>query len=159
MGEQVARANCLDKGTLLNQESRCMEESRDRIPLVVSYHPALSELKGVVSRLQNMSKVSEEHKSLFRQQPLVVFRHVPYLMDNLVRTKLPKLQTELDEGYFRCSKSRCQICRFMSEGNGFRSNVSGNEFKISSRYAYDLYHLRLYSVVTSQPVGSILRGK
>ena len=53
--EQVAHTNSLDRATLLSQESRCNEEREDRIPFVVSYHPALSELRGLVSRLQNMS--------------------------------------------------------------------------------------------------------
>ena len=117
--EQVARANSLDRATLLSQESRCSEERKDFIPFVVSYHPALSELKGLVSRLQNMLEATEEHKSVFRQELLVVFRHAPNIKDSIVRAKLPKLQIESDKGCFRCGKSRCQICRFISEGNSF----------------------------------------
>ena len=155
--EQVARANSLDRATLLSQESRCNEERKDRIPFVVSYHPALSELRGLVSRLQNMLEASEEHKRVFRHEPLVVFRHAPNLKDSLVRAKLPKLQIESDKGCFRCGKSRCQLCRFMSEGNSFRSNVSGSEFKISSRYTCDssgVVYLLGCKVCGKQYVGS-----
>ena len=67
----------------------------------------------------------------------MVFRHAPNLKDSLVRAKLPKLQIESDMVYFRFGKSRCQICRFMPEGNSFRSNVPEGEFKISSRYTCD----------------------
>ena len=155
--EQVARANSLDRATLLSQESGCSGERKDCIPIVVSYYPALSELKGIVSRLQNMSEVSEEHKSVFRQQPLVVFRHASNLMYSLVRAKLPKLQIKSDKGCFRCGKSRCQICRLMSTGNSFRSNVSGSEFKISSRYTCDssgVVYLLGCKVCGKQYVGS-----
>ena len=105
MREQVARANSLDRATLLNQESRCTEKRKDRrIPFVVSYHPALSELTSIVSRLQNMLEASKEHKGLFRQQPLVVFRHAPNLKDSLVMAKVPKLHKGLGKGCFRCGK-------------------------------------------------------
>ena len=75
---------------------------------------------------------SEEHRKLFRDHPLVVFRRAPNLKDSPVRARLPKLQTEVVRGCFRCCKSRCQICSFMSEGSNFRCNVSGREYSISS---------------------------
>ena len=104
-----------------------------------------------------MLEASEEHKSVFRHEPLVVFRHAPNLKDSLVRAKLPKLQIESDKGCFRCGKSKCQLCRFMSEGNSFRSNVSGSEFKISNRYTCDsswVVYLLGCKVCGKQYVGS-----
>ena len=66
-----------------------------------------------------MLEASEEHRCVFRQRPLVVFRHAVNFKDSLVRAKLSKLPIESDKGCFRCGKSRCQICRFMFEGNNF----------------------------------------
>ena len=65
MREQVAPTNSLDGGNLLYQDSRCSEGKRDRILLVVSYHPALGEFKGIIIRLQNMIGASEGRKSVF----------------------------------------------------------------------------------------------
>ena len=41
-----------------------------------------------------MLKESEEHRVVFKEQPLVVFRRAPNLKDNLVRAKLPRIRTE-----------------------------------------------------------------
>ena len=55
------------------------------------------------------------------------------------------------------SLSNIYIYRFMSEGNSFRSNVSGSEFKISSRYTCDssgVVYLLGCKVCGKQYVGS-----
>ena len=104
---------------------------------MVTFHPALNEIKRIVSRLQTILDASEEHKRVFKDQPLVAFRHAPNLKDSLVRAKLPRLQTGLVKGCFRCGKSRCQIWRFMKEGDGFSCNGSGREYGISSGFTFD----------------------
>ena len=57
----------------------------------------------------------------------MVFRRAPNLKDSFVRAKLPKIQTEVAKGCFKCGKSRCQVCSFISEGNSFSCNVSGKQ--------------------------------
>ena len=109
----------------------------ERILFVVSFHPALNELKNTLGMLQNMLVASEKHWSAFKEQPLVAFRHAPNFKDNFVRAELPQLQRELVKGCFRCGKSRCQVCMFMVEGDSFRSEVSGGEFKISISFTCD----------------------
>ena len=41
------------------------------------------------------------------------------------------------KGCFRCGKSCCQVCSFMSEGNSFRCSVSGREYAINSSFTCD----------------------
>ena len=135
--KQVDCACILDRAELLNQESRCSEEKKDHIPLVVTFHPALNELRDIVNRFHAMLDASEEHKRVFKEKPLVAFRRAPNLKDSLVRAKLPKLQIEGIKGCFRCGKSRCQVCSFMSEGNSFRCSVSGREYTINSSFTCD----------------------
>ena len=101
--------------------------------------------------------MSEYHKRLMSKHALVFLRRLQHVL-SLVRAKLPKLQIESDKGCFRCGKSRCQLCRFMSEGNSFRSNFSEGEFKISSRYTCDssgVVYLLGCKVCGKQNVGSI----
>ena len=97
---QVARTIRLNREVLIEQENRHSESSKERIPLVVKFHPALNEIKSIVSRLQTILDASKD-------QPLVALRHAPNLKDSLARAKLPRLQTGLVKGCFRCGKSRC----------------------------------------------------
>ena len=92
--EQIVRASSLDRERLFNQEGRCNDKRKDQVPLVVAFHPALNELRGIVKKLYTMLEVPEEHWMAFKEQPLVVSRRVPNLKDNLVGAKLPRIQTE-----------------------------------------------------------------
>ena len=49
---------------------------------MVTFHPALIELGGMVKKLHTMLDASEEHRKTFKEQPLVVFRRAPNLKDN-----------------------------------------------------------------------------
>ena len=46
--KQLDRACILDRAKLLNQESRCIDENKDHIQLVVTFHPALNEIKDMI---------------------------------------------------------------------------------------------------------------
>ena len=103
----------------------------------MTLHPALDELRGIVEKLHAMLDASEEHKEVFKEQSLVVFRRAPNLQDKLVRVKLKRNQTEGDRGWFKCGKVRCQVCSFISEGSSFKCNVSEREYYINSNYTFD----------------------
>ena len=75
----------------------------------MAFHPALNEPSGIVEKLHAVLDASVEHKEVFKEQPLVIFRRVPNLKDNLVRAKLPRSQTEGVRGCFKCGKVRCQV--------------------------------------------------
>ena len=93
MREQIVRASKLEREGLFNKEGRCSDKKKDQVPLVVTFHPALNELRGIVKQLHTMLDASEEHRKSFREQPLVVFRRAPKLKDIFVRAKLPRIQT------------------------------------------------------------------
>ena len=135
--EQIVRASKLDRKGLFNQEGRCSNKKKDRVPLAVTVHPALNERMGIVDKLHAMLDDSEQHKEAFKEQPLVVFRRAPNLKDNLVRAKLPRSQTEGVRGCFKCGKVRCQVYSFMSEGSSFKCNISGRDYYINSNFNCD----------------------
>ena len=70
--EQIVRASKLDREKLFIQEGRCSNKKKDQVPLVVTFHPALNELRGIVEKLHAMLDASEEHNEAFEEQPLVV---------------------------------------------------------------------------------------
>ena len=157
MREQIVRANKLDRERFFNQEGRCSDKKKDQAPLVVTFHPALNELRGIVEKLHAMLDASEEHKEVFKEQPLAVFRRALNLKDNLVRAKLPRSQTEGDRGCFKCGNVRCQVCSFMSEGSSFKCNASGRKYYINSNFTCDssaVVYLLGCKVFGKQYVGS-----
>ena len=124
-GMLLVCASKLDRERLFNQEGRCSDKKKDQVPLVVTFHPALNELRGIAKKLHTMLDASEEHKKALKEQPLVVFRRAPNLKDNLVRAKLPRSQTEGVRGCFKCGTVHCQVCSFMSEGTSFKRFKKG----------------------------------
>ena len=100
----------------------------------MAFHPALTELRGIVKKLHTILEVFEEHRMAFKEQPLMVFRWAPTLKDNLVRAKLPRIQTEGVRGCFKCGKALCQVCSYMSEGSTLKCNVSGREYDKNSDF-------------------------
>ena len=135
--EQVERVKHLDRQALINQDAGHNRGRGDRIPILVTYHPALNGIHRAVGKLQPMLAASEEHKRLFPQQPHVAFRRASNFKDNLVRAKLLPVQGDSVKGCFRCGKSRCQVCKFMSEGDKFVCHVTGKEYNINSRFDCD----------------------
>ena len=61
---------------------------------MVTFHPALNELRGIVEKFHTMLDASEEHKKAFKEHPLVLFRRAPTRKDILVRAKFSRCQTE-----------------------------------------------------------------
>ena len=123
----------------------------------MTFHPVLSELRGIVEKLHAKLDASEEHKEAFMEQPLLVFRQAQNLRDNLVGAKLPRSQAEGVRGCFKCGKVRCQVCSFMSEGSSFKCNVSGREYSSNSNFTSDssgVVYLLGCKVCGKQYVGS-----
>ena len=115
--EQVDRVKEMDRDILLNQDGGRNRGRGERIPFVVTYHPAFNLIYNIVNRLQPMLDASKEHKKVFPNKRLVSFRRAKNLKNNLVRAKLAPLQQEDQvKGCYRCGKSRCQLCEHMSEG-------------------------------------------
>ena len=61
-----------------------------------SFHRAVNEIRNISGRIQN---ILDEHRRVFKQQPLVALRHVLNLKDNLVRAKFQHFQGELVKGW------------------------------------------------------------
>ena len=148
----------MDWDMLLNQNGGLNRGRGERIPFVVTYHPAFNLIYNIVSRLQHMLDASAEHKKVFPNKPLVSFRRAKNLKDNLVRAKLAPLQQEDQlKGCYQCGKSRCQVCEHMSEGDKFVCHVTGKEYRINSTFDCDssgVVYLLSCKVCGMQYVGS-----
>ena len=62
MRGQIVHASKLDGERLFNQEGRSSEKKKYQVPLVVIFHPALNELRGIVKNLHTMLDATVKHK-------------------------------------------------------------------------------------------------
>ena len=137
VNEQIDRVRRLDRGTLLATTGREPNPGRDdRIPLVITYHPALNSVGKTLRDLHPMLSNSEEHRLVFPEPPVTAFRRCKNLKDILVRARLTNNNCDT-RGCARCEKSRCQVCKSMSDSDSFQSHVTKKEYKINFSFNCD----------------------
>ena len=86
------------------------------LPLVLNFHPALSGVGEVVNSLWPILQASEGMRGILGDmKPLISFRRPRNLADNLIRSKVKKVNVE-GKGMKKCDKARCQICNFVGVG-------------------------------------------
>ena len=130
--DQVDRIKSLDRASLLSRQQQPKESTR--IPLVLTYHPALHKVYKILRQSENILCVDEGHRAVFRDKIFTSFRKAKRLKDNLVRAKLQPLEEELvEKGTSRCNgRKSCQICPLIREGDTFKDANDSRTFKIFS---------------------------
>ena len=89
VNEQRDRVRELDRETLLaNVNNKTNSGRADRIPLVLTYHPALNSVGKTIRDDHSVLSNSEEHRTVFPEPQVTAFRHFENLTDIVVRTRL-----------------------------------------------------------------------
>ena len=110
----------------------------ERVPLVVTYHPCLPSVSGVVRK--HWSVMIEDNprlKRCFPSPPIVAYRRSKNLRDMLIRAKLPpmvktsKRQADRKIGFRSCSW-QCPVCPFAKETQQHTNSKTGQSWKICS---------------------------
>ena len=73
-------------------------------------------------------------KRIFGEAPLVSFRRPKNLKDELVRSKIGG-RVIWGKGMRKCSKVRCQICKYVREGRSFKDSSGNREYYVN--YDFD----------------------
>ncbi|CAH2223570.1 Hypothetical predicted protein [Pelobates cultripes] len=60
-----------------------------RVPLVVTYNPALEEIRKIIKDLQPILTEDETLKNIFPETPILAFRQSPNLQQKLINRRLP----------------------------------------------------------------------
>ena len=92
-----------------------------------------------------------------QETPVTAFRRCKNLKDLLVRARLATNNNCDERGCTRCEKSRCQVCKSMSERDSFYSPATSKEYKINFSFNCDssgVVYLFDYVVCGVQYVGS-----
>ena len=83
--DQINRARVLDREELLAPRSMATNK---RIPFVVTYHPGLPNIGGILRELHPFLHYSERCKQAIKDVPMMAFRCPKSLQDYLVHAKL-----------------------------------------------------------------------
>ena len=77
VNEQIDRVGELDREALLANVNKEANSGRvDRIPLVLTYHPALNSVGKNVMEFHSVLSSSEEHRTVFPEPPVLHFDSV-----------------------------------------------------------------------------------
>ena len=113
---QFERAKSNDRRALLFHRKE-KDLKSNMLPLVLNFHPALSGVGEVVNSLWPVLQASDGMREILGDmKPLISFRRPRNLADNLIRSKVKKVNVE-GKGMKKCDKARCQICNFVYSGN------------------------------------------
>ena len=104
------------------------KKESNRIPLVVTFNPALPNIRQVISSNVNILRSSQRCQAAFTSPPLISYRWCNNLRDILVRAK-HRRPPPLAPGSFRCNRGRCKTCRFIKEGTTSYTFFATNEQK------------------------------
>ena len=124
------------------------------IPFLVTYHPLLKQLEGILCRNKYLLNVNSEVKQTFTPVPMVSYRSARKLSSYLVRAKFYAIDRIV--GSKGCGKKRCEVCVNVFGTDTFSSTVTGETFKINHKLNFDdkcLTHLFTCKCCGKQYVG------
>ena len=124
------------------------------IAFVITYHPLLKQLKGILRRNMYLLNMKVEVKQMFTPVPMVSYRSSRKLSSYLVRAKLYLIERIV--GSKGCGRNCCEVCVNVCETDTFTSTVTGETFKINRKLNCDdkcLIYLFTYECCGKQYVG------
>ena len=87
--------------------NKAQRKNSKRIPFVVTYHPLLKQLKGILRRNMYLLNMNVEVKQTFTPVPMVSHRSSRKLSSYLVRAKLYPIERIV--GSKGCGKKCCEV--------------------------------------------------
>jgi len=110
---EIDRARRIPRADTLREKQPA---NNNRIPFVITFHPALPNIGEILHRLHPVLKSSRRCRSATEQVPTVAFRRPKSLKDILVH---PEMVTPVnDKGCCKCGDRRCRVCDFLVECHG-----------------------------------------
>ena len=117
------------QGISRNEALKKVEKKKnsDRIPLVITYHPAMPHISSILRNAWNVLVRDKHMKRVFCQPPMVAYKQPPTALRNLlVKTKLQVRDQRVIPGLRKCRKNRCYTCPLLEESTVVTSSVDKN---------------------------------
>ena len=107
--------------------------TRKRVPFVVTYHPGLPNIGGILKELHPLLSLSNRCKQAIHDLPMMAFRRPKSLKDYLVHAKLRPLDQDflVTRGTHKCGSSRCDVCNYLIVGDRFSSLTTDTSYTIN----------------------------
>ena len=114
------------------RETNRKKESKNGVPFIVTYHPLLNSLYGIIRKKFYLLNMDQRVKEVFSSQTMVSFRSARKLSSYLVRFKL--YPSEKRVGSYKCRCNRCQVCHSITETDTFICNNDQRSYKINHSF-------------------------
>ena len=128
--KQIRRARLRTREETLAPHPR---NAANRVPMVLTYHPSLPNIGSILRELQPLLHCSEKCRKAIKDVPFIAFQRSKSLGDYLVHAKL-RLSTRLErssKGTVVCGNRRCQVCKYLEQGERFTSYRTGKSYTIN----------------------------
>ena len=100
------------------------KKNSDRIPLTITYHPALPSVSSILKNAWNVLVRDRQMKLIYPKPPMVAFKQPHTALKNLlVKTKLQVREKRRIPGLKKCGKDRCTTCPLIEIGSRVTSSV------------------------------------
>ena len=116
LNQEIGRVNGIPRSDAIATKDTSDTNQPIRVPLVVTYNPALRSVSSIIRKHFNILSSSPRCANVFKATPLVAFRRTNNLSDLLVSAKLRNpTQNNLPHGSFRCGDN-CLTCNYITDG-------------------------------------------
>ena len=121
-----SKASEINRNDLLEYKEKKINK---RVPLVLTYHPSLAKIAGIVRHHWKEIEKSETLVKLFPEPPVVAFRRPKSIKDTLVRAAVSRPSSTVGQCK-PCGDKRCKCCLQLQHTQVFHSKTTGKEYKI-----------------------------
>ena len=116
LNQEIGRVNGIPRSDAIATKDTSDTNQPIRVPLVVTYNPALRSVSSIIHKHFNILSSSPRCANVFKATPLVALRRTNNLSDLLVSAKLRNpTQNNLPHGSFRC-RDNCLTCNYITDG-------------------------------------------
>jgi hypothetical protein len=131
ISDQISKAASVHREDSLQYKTK---SKSNRIPLVVTYHPRLPYLDGIIRKHWSIINSHPRLHKAFPELPIISYRRPPNLKDSLVRAKVNSKHklpsTPESSGCRPCQKPRCKNCAYIQTTNIFKNKSQTTCFDI-----------------------------
>ena len=120
------KASGIDRKDLIQYKEK---NANNRVPFVITYHPALSNLSSIVREHWTTIQKHPELCKIFKEPPVLAFRKPKSLKDILVRADISP-RSAYNGQCQKCDSRRCMTCKNIQCTQKFSSTHTGEKFII-----------------------------
>ena len=120
------KASGIDRKDLIQYKEK---NANNRVPFVITYHPALSNLSSIVREHWTTIQKHPELCKIFKELPVLAFRKPKSLKDILVRADISP-RSAYNGQCKKCDSRRCMTCKNIQCTQKFSSTHTGEKFII-----------------------------